>query len=56
MYVSVDLMIFQPGSDSGSNCSWLAPILQGSLRHVYQRFILESDSDVLELAYKVDYK
>ncbi|XP_068672856.1 TATA-binding protein-associated factor 172-like [Montipora foliosa] len=43
----------KPGSDSGSNCLWLAPILQGSLRHVYQRFILESDSDVLELAYKV---
>ncbi|XP_067042900.1 TATA-binding protein-associated factor 172-like [Acropora muricata] len=41
------------GSGTSSLCSWLTPILQESLRHIYQRFILETDSDVLELAYKV---
>lgn len=34
-------------------CLWLTPILQDSLRHIYQRFILESDGDVVEMVYKV---
>ncbi|KAM7432717.1 btaf1 RNA polymerase II [Porites harrisoni] len=34
-------------------CVWLEPILQDSLRHIYQRFILESDSNVVEMAYQV---
>ena len=32
------------------------PILQDSLRHIYQRFILETDADVLEMVYKVIIK
>ena len=34
-------------------CLWLTPILQDSLRHIYQRFILESDGDVVEMVHKV---
>ena len=47
--------VFQPDNEKISECAWLTPILQDSLRHIYQRFILESDVDVLEMVYKVMY-
>ena len=34
-------------------CNWLTPILQNSLRHIYQRFILEPERDILKLVYEV---
>ncbi|KAL9957258.1 hypothetical protein ACROYT_G038872 [Oculina patagonica] len=43
----------KPENEKLSECVWLTPILQDSLRHIYQRFILESDGDVVEMVYKV---
>ena len=43
----------QAENDKMPECLWLTPILQDSLRHIYQRFILESDGDVVEMVYKV---
>ena len=34
-------------------CKWLTPIMQDAFRHIYQRYILESDEKVLEFVYKV---
>ena len=45
---------FQPENERISECAWLIPILQDSLRHIYQRFILETDGDVVDMAYKVE--
>lgn len=44
---------FQAEHEKMPECAWLTPILQDSLRHIYQRFILESDGDVVEMVYKV---
>ena len=44
---------FQAENEKMPECLWLTPILQDSLRHIYQRFILESDGDVVEMVYKV---
>ena len=49
------IIYFQHGSERSPECFWLIPILQDFLRHIYQRFILETDSDVIEMAYKVKY-
>lgn len=46
---------FQAENEKMTECVWLTPILQDSLRHIYQRFILESDGDVVEMVYKVMY-
>ena len=53
--LSTCTVVFQPENENISECMWLMPILQDSLRHIYQRFILESDGDVVEMAYKVMY-
>ena len=34
--------------------TWLPPILVDMLRHIYQRCILETNSDILELVKKVN--
>ena len=43
----------QAENEKMPECLWLTPILQDSLRHIYQRFILESDGDVVEMVHKV---
>lgn len=48
-------VLFQTKNEKMPECVWLTPILEDSLRHIYQRFILESDGDVVEMVYKVMY-
>jgi len=52
-YIITYFVAFQAENEKIPECQWLTPILQDSLRHIYQRFILESDGDVVEMVYKV---
>ncbi|XP_048575409.1 TATA-binding protein-associated factor 172 isoform X2 [Nematostella vectensis] len=40
-------------SSGTAECVWLTPILQDAVRHIYQRFILESDASVIQYVYEV---
>ena len=48
------LLVARDGAAEPGVCGWLTPILSDSLRHIYQRFILEPEHSILELVHEVN--